>query len=122
MESKIVKCSFGNVTVLGNIISVVINEGTVFQAKDLNELYNIYDTYFPNTNFGYISNRINDYSIALNSELYRSIYHQLTATAIVCYSESSFKNANFEKNFYKSKPCEVFKDYDSAVKWLNTYL
>lgn len=122
MESKIVKSSFGTVTIFDNMISIVINEGVLFQAKDLNELYEIFDTYFPNTKFGYISNRLNDYSIDLSPELYRSIHNNLTAMAAVCYTESSYKNANFEKTFYKSKPFEVFKEYGNAVKWLKTCL
>ncbi len=122
MESIAIETSFGTVTVFDSIISIIIDEGITFRADDLKELFELYDSHFQNKNFGYISNRINDYSIDLSPKLYKSIHSNLVAVAAVCYTEFSYKAAQFEKVFYKNKPFEVFKSYYEAVEWLKTFL
>jgi len=122
MGEKIIKVSFGTARFFNNIIELTINEGENVKLKDIDTLFELFDTYFPDTKFGYISNRINDYSIDLSPGLYKSFHENLVANAVVCYSEASFKNAKFEKEFYKQKPLEVFRDYDEALKWLKRQL
>ncbi|MDN3723619.1 hypothetical protein QRD02_04440 [Aequorivita sp. SDUM287046] len=121
MESLALDTTFGTVTVFDNIISIVVDEGATFKADDLAELFELYDTHFPNKNFGYISNRINDYSIELSPKLYRSVHSNLVAIAAVCYTDASYRNAQFEKEFYK-KPFAVFRKYDDAVAWLEEFI
>ncbi|CAM3419209.1 hypothetical protein [Aequorivita lipolytica] len=122
MEPNNIKLSFGTARIYGNIVEIIIDEGTVFHQGSLKELFNLFDTHFPDENFGYISNRLNDYSIDLSPALYQSFHKNLTAVAALCYSEISYKNAMFEKAFYKHKPFDAFKDYDQAIKWIKTYL
>ncbi len=122
MEKEPIHTSFGLVTILDNIVSIDINEGITFKSTDLEELFGIYDTFFPNEKFGYLSNRVNDYSIDLSPELYKAVHPNLVAIAVVCYSEVSYENANFEKTFYKNSPFKVFTDFDDAVKWLKSWL
>ena len=122
MESLAIDTSFGTVTVFGSIISIVIDEGITFRPEDLDELFEIFDVYFPDKKFGYISNRINDYSIELSPKLYKRIHPNVAALAAICYTQSSYKSAQFEKEFYKNKPFEAFKNYDEAVAWLHTFI
>jgi hypothetical protein len=122
MQTLAIDTSFGTVTVFDSIISTVIAEGITFRAEDLDELFELYDAHFPDKKFVYISNRINDYSIELSPKLYNRVHPNIAALAAVCYTESSYKSAQFEKEFYKNKPFEVFKKYDDAVVWVKTFL
>lgn len=118
MDNVILEASFGKVFLIDNIMVITINEGVIFGVKDLKELFEIYDTFFPNEKFGYISNRINDYTIDLNPDLYNANHTNLAAIAAVCYTESSFKNAKFEKEFYKNRPFDAFTDIQEAIAFL----
>lgn len=122
MEEKIINISFGTARIFDHIIEIIIDEGVTFQSGDLDELFKLFNTHFPDRKFAYLSNRIKDYSIELTPNLYNSFHENLTATAVVCYTEASFKNAKFEKAFYKNIPFEVFRDYEDAVEWLGVHL
>ncbi len=99
-----------------------IDEGVTFNDTHLKELFEIYDLFFRHEPFGYLSNRVNDYSINLSPSLYQAIHPNLCAVAAVCYNEVSLENALFEKTFYKTKPFQAFIDYDEAVRWLQQQL
>ncbi|WP_026450036.1 hypothetical protein [Aequorivita capsosiphonis] len=122
MDGKIVEVSFGTARIYDQIIEITINEGVHFQAEDLQKLFELFDTYFPNKKFAYLSNRKNDYSLELTPSLYKSSYLNLTANAVLCYSDLSFQNANFEKEFYKSKPFKIFREHQEAMDWLKMQL
>jgi len=122
MDNVILEASFGKVSIIDNIVVITINEGVVFGAKNLKELFNIYDTFFPNEKFGYISNRINDYTIDLNPDLYNANHSNLAAIAAVCYTESSYKNAKFENEFYRYRPFDAFTDFQEALTWKKTHV
>lgn len=122
MDDKVIDIGIGTAKIFDNIIEITINEGITFKTEDLKNLFNLFDTQFPDKKFGYLSNRKNDYSIDLSPALYKAFHANLTATATVCYSDLSFKNAKFEKEFYKHKPFEAFRDYEEAVNWLKTHL
>lgn len=121
MDEEIVNLSFGSAKIFDHFIEININEGITFRTEDLETLFDLFDTYFPKKEFGYLSNRAKDYSLELTPGLYKSFHENLKATAVVCYSNSSFQNAKFEKEFYKNVPCEVFREYEEAVNWLKTY-
>ncbi len=122
MDEKIIKVSFGIAKIFDNIVEITINEGVTIQAKDMNELFELFDSSYPNQNLGYLSNRKNDYSLDLSPGLYKAFHENLIAIAAVCYTDASYKNAQFEKAFYKGKPFEAFRDYEEAVNWLKTHL
>ncbi|HLW33526.1 MAG TPA: hypothetical protein VKX40_14785 [Aequorivita sp.] len=122
MDNRIFEASFGKVSIIDNIIVININEGYIFRANDLKELFDIFDTFFPNQKFGYLTNRVNDYTIDLSPELYKAVHPNLTAIAAVCYNQASFKNAKFEKEFYKKGSFEAFTDFQEAVAWLKAHI
>ena len=97
-----------------------IKDGITFDVEELNWFVMILDKYYPNKKFGYISNRIYDYSLNPTTYFTSAMYEKLNAMAIVCYSEIAKKTALFEKNFSK-KPFEVFKDMEEAKNWVLKY-
>lgn len=122
MDNRIFEASFGKVLIIDNIIVISIKEGYVFKAQDLKELFYIFDTFFPDQKFGYLTNRIYDYTIDLRPELYKATHINLSAIAAVCYTESSYKNAKFEKEFYKKGAFEAFTDFQEALSWLRAHI
>lgn len=81
----------------------------------MKELVNYYGE---NKKLGFISNRINSYS--LDPQLYNKIdetFGIIAACALVVYSDISFMNASIEKRFTKKKikRCVML---DEAIEWI----
>lgn len=104
-----------------NFIVVTIREGVLFDTAELQAIHEIFDTFYPTTNFGYISNRINDYTINPTCYFESSKYPRLLGMAIICNTESGKRMANYEKSFYK-RPYEVFESMETGEQWIHTLL
>ncbi len=116
------KLTFGTAQIDDNIIEVVIDEGQVFDENMLHELFQVFNLYFNDKKFGYISNRKNSYSIDLSPGIYTSIHENMAALGVVCYSSIGEQNALFEKRFYRELPFEVFREREEAVQWMKKQL
>ncbi len=122
MDEKIINLGFGTVKIFDSIIELEFKEGIIFKTEDLLAVFDICDSYFPNKKFFLLSNRTKDFSVNLTPSLYKSFHENLMASAAVCYNDISFRNAKFEKEFFKKIPFEVFRDYEEAVNWLKGHL
>lgn len=122
MGETIINLRFGTVKIFDSIVELNFKEGITFKTEDLQAVFNTCDIYFPNKKFFILSNRTNDFSVDLNPKLYKAFHKNLMASAAVCYNELSFRNAQFEKQFFKKIPFEIFRDYEEAVNWLNNHL
>ncbi|MDC8004110.1 hypothetical protein POV27_08600 [Aureisphaera galaxeae] len=118
---KTISLDFAKVTLYPNLMIASVNEGVVFDQAELKEFYNIFNTYYPNKLFGYISDRRNDYTVNPTSYLTSSSHPNLAAIAIVCQSEESYQMAQFEKQFYK-RPFKVFYDMQEGEEWIEKEL
>ena len=98
-----------------------VKEGVLIELDHIAILHEIFAEYYPENNFGYIDNRINQYAINLSPELYKTKYPKMVCIAVVCYTESAFKSANFEKTFY-DWPFEVFRTLEEAQLWVATLI
>ncbi|MRT15947.1 hypothetical protein F3C99_03140 [Vitellibacter sp. q18] len=114
------KLTFGTAVVYENSIEVVIEEGQVFDENKLSELFEVFNFYFSDKKFGYISNRKYSYSIDLSPAIYNSIHENMAALAVVCYSPICEQSALFEKQFYRELPFEVFATKEEAYIWIKT--
>ena len=96
-----------------------INEGIHLDYNELAGLMgDLMKYYGKNKKLGFISNRINSYS--LDPRLYNEIdkeFDIITTCALVVYSDISFMNANIEKRFSnkKIKRCVMLNE---AVEWI----
>jgi hypothetical protein len=98
-------------------VIATVKEGVLIELDHIAALHEVFAKYYSARNFGYIDNRAHQYAINLSPELYNSRYPKMVGLAIVCYTESAIKNANFEKSFY-NWPFEVFKNLDEAQQWI----
>ncbi|MAO48609.1 MAG: hypothetical protein CL527_07880 [Aequorivita sp.] len=98
-------------------VTATVKEGVLIELEHIAALHEVFAEYYSERSFGYIDNRINQYAINLNPELYNTRYAKMVGIAIVCYTYNCIKNANFEKTFY-NWPFGVFKDLDEAKSWI----
>lgn len=94
-----------------------VEEGVLIELEHIAALHEVFAEYYSEGNFGYIDNRIKQYAINLNPELYNTRYPKMVGIAIVCYTENCIKNANFEKTFY-NWPFGVFRSLEEAQQWI----
>lgn len=118
---KIVALPFATVELYNKFVVVTIKEGVLFDQPELEALYEIFDTFYPNNSFGYISNRQNKYTINPTSYIETSKYPRLVGMAIVCTLESNKRMALYEKTFYE-KPFEIFEGIEKAQEWIDKIL
>lgn len=113
---------FANIELYENYLVGTINEGILFSSFHLVKFHEIFDQHYSNRAFGYISNRKYDYTIDPTAYFELSSYSmRLKGIAVLCYSENSYNNANFAKQFIK-RPQEPFYTIEECVKWLNNLL
>ena len=114
---KTIDLYFVYVEIFDDYLVSTIKEGVLFDKPELEAFYEIFDTFFPDSSFGYISNRKFDYTINPTCYLESSKYPGLLGMAIVCNTKQSYRTANFEKTFY-DRPFHVFYKMEEAERWV----
>ncbi len=114
-----VTLSFAKIEIFENYLISTVNEGVIIDLSHLKELQLIFDLYFQNNYFGFISNRINDYTVNPTSFNKLSRNPRLLGVAILCYSKESYDNTQFIKYFY-SKPFKSFFSQKECLQWFNS--
>ncbi|MRT15895.1 hypothetical protein F3C99_02880 [Vitellibacter sp. q18] len=109
---------FGEIRVFTNFVVVVMKEGITVQPEDNKELVKIAEKYFKGRNFGYITYRINSYSVNPMVYLLTSKIENLVAFAVVSTEGLKLSNIEVEKRFL-TKPFEHFTNLDDAKNWVN---
>ncbi len=113
---------FGTVEIHKNCVISTIKEGVLFDVEERKQLYEVFDKYFNEEPFVYISNRKNDYTVNPTSYLQEDDYsNQLLGMAVICYSESSYHTALFEQKFYK-RAFKVFYSTEACEIWAKNIL
>ena len=112
---------FCDVVIYDHYIIVTIKEGTILTPEHNNTLIKITESYFEESPFVYISNRINSYSV--NPEIYYKTVqiNSLKGFAVVSQEYKAKINAQIEKMFFK-KPFEIFSEIEDAVTWAKTLI
>jgi len=107
---------FCDVVIYDHYIVVTIKEGTILTPEHNNTLIKISETYYEQTPFVYISNRINSYSV--NPEIYYKTVQitSLKGFAVVSQEYKAKINAQIERMFFE-KPFEIFSEIDDAITW-----
>lgn len=111
---------FGLVTIMESILIAELKEGIVFGPEQNQKLLDLGREVFQEKPYGYISHRINSYSVDPMVYMDSANAKNLQAIAVVSHNEMTRSNAEkVESKFYKnSNSFEVFHDLDSAIKWI----
>jgi hypothetical protein len=115
-----IEFSFGSYFFLDNYIISELNEGIHFDWQKIEEVISaIAEFYGDHFKIGYISNRINSYSV--NPQLWVNFYEEynfIVASAVVAYNDFNYMNASLEKHFSKNsvKRCHSL---DEAINWMS---
>jgi len=117
ISPKIVELDFVELELHPDYLISTINEGVVFEKEHLVIFYNLFEEYYPNQKFGYISNRKFDYSVNPTCYLESERFPNLLGMAMWCHSESSYKTTQFEKTFY-DRPFSAFYSLEDCKNWI----
>jgi hypothetical protein len=118
IESSL-ELEFGSVTFLENIQIAELNEGILFDIPQNREILAIARERFNNQPYGYISNRVNSYSVNPIIYMEAANFPNLVAVAIVSSNPVAQQNALIEKQFFKNKNSfQCFKTLDEAIIWM----
>lgn len=111
---------FGQVNVFHDHIIVVMDEDSTVQNDLVPILKDIAETYFKNTSFVYIANRINKY--AVDPLIYKSVskIKNLVGFAVVSKSPNAKTQISIESQFY-DKEFKQFHELDQAIAWASSY-
>lgn len=99
-----------------------INEGVIFDRPHLIKFHEVFDKHYFNRPFGYISNRVNDYTI--NPTCYvesNNFDPNIVGIATMCYSDVTYQNAKFTERFLKW-PHRAFFKMEDCVNWIEIQL
>ncbi|MDC8004109.1 hypothetical protein POV27_08595 [Aureisphaera galaxeae] len=107
---------FVQVEIYDQYALLTIQEGIVFDLPKLGSLFEVFEQYYPDKPFGYISDRKFDFSVNPTCYLEVSNHPRLMSIAVLCHTESSYNTAQFEKAFYK-RPFGVFYSMEECEAW-----
>lgn len=108
---------FGKISIYEHYIIAVMFEGVTIEPKHNEVLVAIAKKYFKGKLFGYITHRINSYSVDPRIYVETSKIENLAAFAVVSEKEINLSNAQIEKLFLK-KPIKSFKHLAAAIRWV----
>lgn len=92
-------------------------EGIVLDEEYVSKIQALAKEFYKDNSFGYISNRIHDYSRNLSPKSYTRQFPILKAIAIVYKTENTLKVAEFESYFIQI-PFSTFSDLEAAKQWM----
>ncbi|AXP82776.1 hypothetical protein CJ739_3716 [Mariniflexile rhizosphaerae] len=118
-DSKMVTLSIGDFYFLDSFCIAEIKEGVHIGTEECQEIIiALVDYYGEDLKIGFISNRINSFSIDLSQWVKFNIdYDFIIAIAIVCYNDLNFNIATIEK---EQSTCSTKRCYtlNQAIEWI----
>lgn len=117
------RIELGEIHFLENLVVLEFDEGAHIDFNSSQEFLNlIIDFYGLEKQFGYITNRVNKFSVApLDCSKFNTYLKNLTIFGNVAYSYLDNLNIDLEKRFCEI-PYKGFNDIYSAVDWVNNYI
>jgi len=109
---------FGKVEIYSNYVIAIMKEGVTVKPEYNKDLVSLANQYFKHRPFGYITHRINSYSVDPSTYIETSKIDNLVAFAVVSKNSINISNTELEKIFLK-KPLNHFDELDEAIDWVN---
>ncbi len=124
-EEEIIKTydlEMGKVIFYENYLVIEVAEGICFGYEKAKELSILTNLHFENRPFGYISNRINSYSIEPTDYMrIKDVFPNLKAFAAVVYNRVQQTSVNIE-NMFLQNGITTFQDLETAQTWIKAEL
>ncbi|GAA4277379.1 STAS/SEC14 domain-containing protein [Aquimarina mytili] len=112
----------GKVSFYKNYLIIEVAEGISFNHEKAKQLSRLTELHFGNQPFGYISNRINSYSLEPMDYLkIKEILPNIKAFAVVAYNNFQKASVRIENMFYQDG-IVTFEQIEEAVKWIKDKL
>lgn len=108
---------FGVLEIYDSYVKAIMFEGVTVKPKHIAVLIAIAEKYYSNKKFGYITHRINSYSVNPIVYVETSKIKNLVAFAVVSKDPVNLSNTQVEKLFIK-KPFQAFKKMEEAIAWV----
>jgi len=116
------KVELGELRFNHRYLVAVFDEGVDLNFENFSEITNIIKTQFENRPFGFISNRINSYSINLSdANKFNKMFPNLKAYAVVAHNPITEKVFEIEEHFFTFNR-KSFRNLDDAINWVENTL
>ena len=117
---KFVHNKIGSIFFLNQIAVVELNEGVHFDTKNAPLIIDELVSYFGDTRYGVISNRVNSYSVDLiHTSAYRERAKNLSAYGVVGHDLAGKMNAEIENDFCASNKVDYNNIYEAIIQVYN---
>lgn len=112
-------CKEGNYYFFDCFVIAEINAGVTYSWEVAKKVIDVVEEFYgKNAAIGYVTNRINDYSIKPTDWLkFHKNNHKITCYAIVSNTKQGIFNAAIENLFLKDVTVERFTDLHDAINW-----
>ena len=121
MNKKEINFNFGKVKIQNHIVIAEMKEGITFDSNYNNEFLKFCKEHYKEKNYGYISNRVNSYSVNPTVYLDTAKKSNIRAIAVVSSNPINQGNVSIERQFFEH-PFEVFNTLEQAIKWMTEVL
>ncbi len=112
----------GKVTFYDNYLIIEVAEGVSFDYQKAKELSRLTNLHFEGRPFGYISHRINSYSIeATDYTKIKEVFPNLEAFAVVVFNRVQESSVRIENMFFEDG-IMTFDDLVTAEAWIREQL
>lgn len=111
---------FGKVEIHENYVIWVMNEGITVKPEYNDYLLNIATKYYVNKKFGYITNRVNSYSVDPRVYFETSKIENLVAFAVVSKEDDIKASTTEVEKIFLKKPFQHFKSLEEATNWVDS--
>ncbi len=112
----------GKVFFYKNYLIIEVAEGICFDYEKAKTLSLLTNLHFGDRSFGYISHRINSYSLEATDYMkIKDVLPNIKAFAAVTYNESQKASIRIENMFYQ-EGIVSFENIEEAIKWITEKL
>lgn len=115
---KHIKTDIGNLYFFETYVVAEIYEGVRIDLESFKETHNAIQSYFGNSKYAMVSNRINSYCLNITDAPYfNELFKNLKAHAVVTYNSFTEMSFELENHFFDFKR-QLFSTVIEAISWV----
>tara|TARA_R100001369_G_scaffold81162_1_gene111933 strand:- start:1753 stop:2160 length:408 start_codon:yes stop_codon:yes gene_type:complete len=121
-DHTLINVKLGRLYLFDNYVVAEFKEGVDINFDNFSDITEIIKKEFKDKPFGFISNRLNSYSINLNDATkFNAYFPNLKAYAIVAYNSITQRVFEIENHFFTFNR-EAFRNLEHAAEWVEKTL